>query len=75
MSNERDELLNKNEELDAEITEYERQVLVEEENLYELNEQAKILSAEVDEKELELSQLDNEVTNAESAKLQRDNDL
>ena len=38
MSNERDELLNKNEELDAEITEYERQVLVEEENLYELNE-------------------------------------
>ena len=38
MSNERDELLNKNEELDAEITEYERLVLVEEENLYELNE-------------------------------------
>jgi len=34
MSNERDELLTKNGELDDEISEYERQLIVEEENLF-----------------------------------------
>ena len=54
MANERDELQTKNAELDDEIAEYERQLQEEEEKLRELNDQAKIISEEVDEKELEL---------------------
>ena len=54
MNNERDELQTKNAELDDEINEYERQLEAEEAKLFELNEQARIVSEEVDEKELEL---------------------
>lgn len=54
MAHEREEIQAKNGELDEEVSEYERQLEAEEEKLFELNEQAKALSNEVDEREEEL---------------------
>ena len=51
MIHERDEIEKKNSELDEEVNEYFKQLESEELKLQELNERAKTLSVEVDEKE------------------------
>lgn len=74
MTNERDEIQAKNQELDDEIAEYERQLEVEELKLAELTEQAKVLSEDVDGKEQELSQLEDSLAEAEQARQAREDE-
>jgi len=54
MANERDEIQAKNQELDEEIDEYDRQIGGEDMKLGELTEQARLIAEEIDAKEQEL---------------------
>ena len=72
MANEREEMQAKNAELDDEIAEYEKQLLLEESKLHELTSSAKALSIEVDAKEQELVQLEENYAEAEQARVLRE---